>query len=413
MSRHTFIQAAVRIAGFSLVILSITSAYALSQGTKFLSVQSGSMVPAYSKGDLVIVNSVPDQSYKVGDVITFINPNNKHQSITHRLSALSSTTESRPRQYVTKGDANLVADTPIYANSIIGKVSFAIPFLGYGFDFVRQPLGLLLLIYAPAMSIIISEVRKLAKHYKDQEPYIAMGHDPNRQGKTQRSATAGRTVKVSAAAIIAATSVAAPAAHAALLSTVTVTNSSLSTLATADYPLISKVQFAGNTTGNTSTTVNVINNNPQTATSGNASGSNATSGNASNSSSTNINISVGGNSNTSAVVQKVSIYNPTDRTLSLANWTLSDNSTTRTLGSGNSIAAGATYTYSWPVANGLNKNGDRIILRNATGQIVDSLSWGSDVSQLKPAVTTTAATTSLARDSLRYDTNRASDWNAQ
>lgn len=412
MRWHTIKQTLSTTVVLFLIGLSLTAVYALSQGTKFLSVQSGSMVPAYSKGDLVIVNNAPDQSYKVGDVITFINPNNKQQTVTHRIAKTLPSDGMLPVRFVTKGDANAAADMPVYGKDIVGKVSFALPYLGFGFDFVRQPLGLILLIYIPALTIIVSEARKLAKYYKEQEPYVAAGHDPNRPLPHTPTA-AKRTARAGAVAIIAVTAVAAPVAHAALLSSATLSNTSLSTLAVANYPLLSKVQFTnGVANGNTSADVSVDNNNPQNAITGNARGNNATSGNASNNSNTSITVNVDGSTN-NGNNQRIEISNPTNAPLNISNWTLSDNTTTRNIPNNTVVAARATYTFAWPVAGSLSRSGDRVLLRNAANALVDSLSWGSDNSQLTPAISTTSNTQVLKRDDLRYDSGKASDWSVQ
>ncbi len=425
MAWHHIKQPLSALALILMVGMSVTAVYALSQGTKFLSVQSGSMVPAYSKGDLVVVNRVPDNAYKVGDVITFINPADSKQTITHRVVGIPTAGGKSIGRFETKGDANAASDGSIASNDIVGKVSAGIPVLGFIFDFVRQPLGLVLLIYVPALSIIVSEMRRLMKHYKDQEPYVAIGYDPDKAGSititAKPSSNTKRAAMASAVAMIAAVGIVAPVAHAALMSTATLSNTSLSTFVPAGYPVIHKIVFNNNTgsTGSNSTTtstsnVTVINNNPQTATSGNASssGGSATSGNATNTSNTNISINVGNGSNTPPTAtgnQTVIIYNPTVQTINLAGWKLIDNGTTQTIASG-SVAAKSYFTYTWPVTNGLSRTNDRLSLRNPSATTIDGLSWGSDTSVLNPPISTSIATTSLTRKAPALDTNKASDW---
>lgn len=380
-----------------------------------MSVQSGSMVPAFYKGDLVVVKSVPNDGYRVGDVITFANPRNENQTITHRVQSILPADDMQPQRFVTKGDANIAADSPIYGRKIVGKVTTGIPYLGYGFDFVRQPIGLLLLIYVPALIVIAAEIRRLSKYYKEQEPYVAAGFDPS--ASAQKPSKAKPAFKTSAAAVIVATAIAAPAAHAALMSTATLTSTSISTAqvtlpAAPAYPLISNVTF-GNSAGTTNgANINVSTNNPQTATSGNTSvnnngsGGSAASGNASNSSNTTITINVGGSSTPATVT----IYNPTNQAIDLSGWRLADNNTSRTLPAGTTIAAKGSYVYTWPVSNGLSRTSDRLILSNPAGSAIDGLSWGSDTSQFNPSITATAATISLNRSNPNSDTNTTADW---
>jgi signal peptidase len=112
-----------------------------------------------------------------GDIITFRNPRNINQTITHRVVATPSRTTDT---FQTKGDANQAADKPIGASAIIGSVEYPIPKLGYVTDFIRRPLGLALLIYVPALLIIAAEMRRLTQYYRKQQPYIAAGYRRSR-----------------------------------------------------------------------------------------------------------------------------------------------------------------------------------------------------------------------------------------
>jgi signal peptidase len=403
-----------------LLVLSLAAALALSQGSKFLSVQSGSMVPTFQRGDLVIVKSVPDYGYKVGDIITFINPKNAKQTITHRVDSILPRTNMQPERFVTKGDANPVADMPSYGKNVIGKVHAHVPYLGFVFDFTRKPIGLILLIYIPALTVIVAEMKRLVKYYKDQEPYVVAGFDPKNPMTVSNGAHSQtkQVAKASALAVIAVTTVSVPVVHAALASTATLTGNTISTALPANNLLIYKVSFTSGSTSSTgtsnSTNISVTNNNLQSATSGNATstGGNATSGSATNSSTSNtsFNVTYGSGSGTSTgSTQTVTMYNPGNQAVNLAGWKLTDDVTTQTISSG-SVAAKTYFTYTWPIAGGLNVLGDRLSLRNPSAADLDGLSWGSDTSQLNPAISTSNTTISLTRKTPTLDTNTASDW---
>src|SRR5476649_2056722 len=72
-----------------------------AHGGKLLSVQTGSMTPYIRKGDLVAVTRVPKTQLRVGDVVTYINPRNIKQTITHRIIALPS--KANYQKFVVKG----------------------------------------------------------------------------------------------------------------------------------------------------------------------------------------------------------------------------------------------------------------------------------------------------------------------
>ncbi len=201
------------------------------QGGHLLSVQSGSMVPALNKGDLVSVTRVPADKLQPGDIVTFINPRDKNSTVTHRIvQVLGSGNEVK--KFVTKGDANQSNDTALDATQIIGKVRYSVPYVGYGADFIRKPLGLLLIIYIPSLMIIISEVRRLLAHYRSQQIYQAnkrmalIGKRPREEHTNKLALSAKVLVLIMISGLIIS-----PLVHAQLSSTATLTNNSISSVA--------------------------------------------------------------------------------------------------------------------------------------------------------------------------------------
>jgi len=61
-------------------------------------------------------------------------------------------------------------------------------------------------------------------------------------------------------------------------------------------------------------------------------------------------------------------------------------------------------------SNGLTNTGEAVVLRNASGVLVDGVSWGTDTSVLNPSVPVVPEGTSIARTSLSTDTDTNADW---
>lgn len=139
---------------------------------------SGSMEPAISVGDMVIVHETGD--YQPGDVITYYDGS---AYVTHRL------TEKIGDRYITQGDANNAPDEPVLAEQIIGKVVVAIPKAGKLILFLRTPAGIVMLAvlgYALIMipGYIDRKRRKAAE--KPSEPCIGGYYEgEGREGKTE------------------------------------------------------------------------------------------------------------------------------------------------------------------------------------------------------------------------------------
>lgn len=146
-----------------IALLLIVSTFPITGNFKLLSVLSGSMEPTIHTGSVVVVK--PESSYKVGDIITFGKNTKTEVPTTHRIAEMKIV--SGEAVYKTKGDANNAEDsTETPQKEIIGKVLFSIPWLGYIVDFVKKPMGLMLVIVIPAVIIVYDELRKIAKEVK-------------------------------------------------------------------------------------------------------------------------------------------------------------------------------------------------------------------------------------------------------
>lgn len=134
-------------------------------------VKSGSMEPAIPTGSIVAI--MPATTYALGDIVTFGRDTAREIPTTHRIVEV----QGGGVTFLTKGDANEEADPrPIVASEVIGKVWFAVPFVGYILDFARQPLGFTFMIGVPAAFIIVDElirlVREIQRIYRRRERSI-------------------------------------------------------------------------------------------------------------------------------------------------------------------------------------------------------------------------------------------------
>jgi len=107
-----------------------------------LIVMSGSMAPAIYTGDVVVIREQAADSYKVGDVVTYLV---KTTAYTHRIIS------EENGVFTLKGDNNNTADDTVTADRFEGKMIFRIPKIGVAIVFFKKPagmavLGLLLLL---------------------------------------------------------------------------------------------------------------------------------------------------------------------------------------------------------------------------------------------------------------------------
>jgi signal peptidase len=126
-------------------------------------VLSGSMEPTIHTGSVVIIK--PSSQYKINDVVIFGKDTKTEIPTTHRI--ISSRAVEGVMLFITKGDANEDPDSKeIRQSDIHGKILFSVPFMGYVIDFVRKPMGIVLVIVIPALFIIFDEIKKIRREVK-------------------------------------------------------------------------------------------------------------------------------------------------------------------------------------------------------------------------------------------------------
>lgn len=76
-------------------------------------VLSGSMEPTMSPGSAIFI--CEKDEYEIGDIVTYISKSG--MSITHRIIDI------KDDKYITRGDANKVADAPIDKSQIVGQAT--------------------------------------------------------------------------------------------------------------------------------------------------------------------------------------------------------------------------------------------------------------------------------------------------
>lgn len=90
-------------------------------GYSFLKVSSGSMEPELETGTVIIVKKIKADAVKEGDIICFYSRDPQIFGIpnTHRVSEIGE--ENGERVFITKGDANHIADEqPVHGEDIVG-----------------------------------------------------------------------------------------------------------------------------------------------------------------------------------------------------------------------------------------------------------------------------------------------------
>lgn len=134
-------------------------------GRKVLNVLSGSMEPNIHTGDVIVVRPLaPGEEPQEGDIITFKAPlqgGGQDVLITHRVVG-AILVNGKATAWMTKGDANDSEDlTPVTPDRIVGVYSWRVPYFGYVANFLRKPVGIILMLVVPGIILIAGEIKKI------------------------------------------------------------------------------------------------------------------------------------------------------------------------------------------------------------------------------------------------------------
>jgi signal peptidase len=143
-------------------------------GYKSFTVMSGSMEPAIGTGSVVVERPIAPREARVGDVVTFKDPEGTGRLITHRVTRVR--VSGPTASFVTKGDANTTVERwNVPAGGSIGRVAYDVPKVGYAMVLAGGRHGRLLLIALPALLLAAFEIARI---WRPERPKGAEGGAP-------------------------------------------------------------------------------------------------------------------------------------------------------------------------------------------------------------------------------------------
>lgn len=127
-------------------------------GIRIYSVVTGSMLPKYEIGDILVSKEVDLQDIKIGDDITYIADEKttvEGKFVTHSVVAIRE--ENGEYKFTTKGIANTAEDPEISGNQIFGKVVYRPVLLSFINKIIKNMYAFYFIIIVP-MAIIIAKM---------------------------------------------------------------------------------------------------------------------------------------------------------------------------------------------------------------------------------------------------------------
>ena len=150
-------------------------------GYRIFTVATGSMVPKYEVGDVLISKEINPDEIKVGDDIAYLGTKESYKGkiVTHRIIDI----ENKNNDMVihTKGVSNILEDPVITNNKIYGKVERRLALISIINKTIKNKYGFFFIIFVPLVLVIFLEIadtivdRKLEKQLlkkRDEEDEI-------------------------------------------------------------------------------------------------------------------------------------------------------------------------------------------------------------------------------------------------
>jgi len=149
-------------------------------GYSFLNVTTGSMLPTYKPGDIVVAKKTRIADLRERDIISFyaIEPAIEGLPNTHRIIKIDIVDG---RYYIiTKGDANLVNDPyPVFEENLIGKAVANLPGAGKAVSVLQNRAVIFFLLILPLMVIMVMEIKHIASLTGKKDPPQSAGKEGN------------------------------------------------------------------------------------------------------------------------------------------------------------------------------------------------------------------------------------------
>lgn len=149
-------------------------------GFRVFSVATGSMVPKYKVGDLLIIKEVDTNELKEGDDVSYLGEVGtfKGKVVTHRIVRIED--KDGQRIFTTRGIANTEDDPQIRGDQIYGKVIYKFIVVSLLMKLMNNMVAFFFVIFIPTGILIFLQIKdhmnekkerrkRKVKEYKDEE----------------------------------------------------------------------------------------------------------------------------------------------------------------------------------------------------------------------------------------------------
>lgn len=138
-------------------------------GFRIFNIATGSMIPKYEIGDVLLSKSTDASEIEVGDDIVYRGEKGDFAGkiITHQV--IEKKEENGSYQFQTKGIANEEADPIISESQVLGVVVYKIQTLSFISKIINNLYSFYFILFVPIVFLIFLEVRRIWKNIKEDQ----------------------------------------------------------------------------------------------------------------------------------------------------------------------------------------------------------------------------------------------------
>ena len=150
-------------------------------GYRMFTVATGSMVPQYEVGDILISKEIEPSDIKDGDDIVYRGKEGsfKDKVVTHRVISIEQ--ENGEYKIITKGIANQEQDPEITDEQVYGKVVYKVQTLSFISKLISNIYIFYFLIFVPIALIIFRQIKQIASRDEEEEDDVQNSEDKNKK----------------------------------------------------------------------------------------------------------------------------------------------------------------------------------------------------------------------------------------
>lgn len=136
-------------------------------GYRIFVVATGSMVPKYNVGDVLLSKEIAPENIKVGDDIVYTGKEGsfKDKVVTHQVISVEKDEENY--RIITKGIANTKEDPEITQNEVMGKIKCKLGVLTFLQKMISNNYVFYFVIFVPIVLITFKQIKSMAPSEDD------------------------------------------------------------------------------------------------------------------------------------------------------------------------------------------------------------------------------------------------------